>query len=158
MNFNSGRTPEDQEATSIVVALYASNNKREREQQDDSAARTTKQAKSLNGNTETADAIAAAAAGMARLSENERSETVYNHEDCGDDAVKKPAKKSKKDPADAPLDATGVIFSNAELKPAPFFYYSDHSLEPDDDPLTPVTAAGRVPTFPASEFKCLRVF
>ncbi|EED93475.1 hypothetical protein THAPSDRAFT_22414 [Thalassiosira pseudonana CCMP1335] len=47
------------------------------------------------------------------------------------------------------LDATGLVFAPPVLKPAPYFYYSDHSLEEDDDPLTPVTAAGRVPTFPA---------
>lgn len=62
-----------------------------------------------------------------------------------------PAKKPKaiKPP---PMDATGLVFAQPELKPHPFFYYSDHSLEHDDDPLTPITAAGIVPTFPASEF------
>jgi hypothetical protein len=53
------------------------------------------------------------------------------------------------------LDATGLVFAPPVLKPAPYFYYSDHSLEEDDDPLTPVTAAGRVPTFPASECSLL---
>ncbi|KAL7431580.1 hypothetical protein ACHAXH_005191 [Discostella pseudostelligera] len=59
-----------------------------------------------------------------------------------------PAKKPKaiKPP---PMDATGLVFAQPELKPHPFFYYSDHSLEHDDDPLTPITAAGIVPTFPA---------
>jgi len=59
-----------------------------------------------------------------------------------------PAKKTKamKPP---PMDATGLVFANPELKPHPFFYYSDHSLEMDDDPLTPITPAGIVPTFPA---------
>lgn len=47
------------------------------------------------------------------------------------------------------MDATGLVFVRPELKPAPYFYYSDHSLEQDDDPLTPITAAGSVPTFPA---------
>jgi hypothetical protein len=61
-----------------------------------------------------------------------------------------PAKKTKamKPP---PMDATGLVFANPELKPHPFFYYSDHSLEMDDDPLTPITPAGIVPTFPASK-------
>ena len=57
------------------------------------------------------------------------------------------AKKNK----EPPMDATGLIFAQPELKPAPFFYYTDHSLEEDDDPLTPITVAGSVPTFPASE-------
>lgn len=35
------------------------------------------------------------------------------------------------------------------LAPAPFFFYRDHSQVPDDDPLTPLTAPGRVPNFPA---------
>ena len=62
-----------------------------------------------------------------------------------------PAKKTRANKP-PPMDATGLVFANPELKPHPFFYYSDHSLEQDDDPLTPVTAAGIVPTFPASEF------
>ena len=57
--------------------------------------------------------------------------------------------KARKDP---PMDATGLVFAQPELKPAPYFYYSDHSLEEDDDPLMPITAVGSVPTFPASEF------
>ena len=36
-----------------------------------------------------------------------------------------------------------------ELKPAPYFYYRDYSMEVDDDPLTPLTPPGRVPNFPA---------
>lgn len=33
------------------------------------------------------------------------------------------------------------------LKPAPFFFYKDFSEEEDPDPLTPLTAPGRVPNF-----------
>jgi len=47
------------------------------------------------------------------------------------------------------MDATGLVFAQPDLKPSPYFYYTDHSLEQDDDPLTPMTAAGSVPTFPA---------
>jgi HSF-type DNA-binding len=36
-----------------------------------------------------------------------------------------------------------------ELKPAPFFYYKDFSTLSDPDSLTPLTAPGRVPNFPA---------
>ena len=65
-------------------------------------------------------------------------------------AIAPPVKpKARKDP---PMDATGLVFAQPELKPAPYFYYSDHSLEEDDDPLMPITAVGSVPTFPASEF------
>ncbi|KAL3808850.1 hypothetical protein ACHAXA_007029 [Cyclostephanos tholiformis] len=77
--------------------------------------------------------------------------------DDHDESRKKPAassfavvtnkpSKARKDP---PMDATGLVFAQPELKPAPFFYYSDHSLELDDDPLMPITAVGSVPTFPA---------
>ncbi|KAL7477978.1 hypothetical protein ACHAW6_003765 [Cyclotella cf. meneghiniana] len=46
---------------------------------------------------------------------------------------------------------TQVIASSTNwmLKPAPYFYYNDRSREPDDDPLTPLTPPGLVPTFPA---------
>jgi len=54
--------------------------------------------------------------------------------------------KARKDP---PMDATGLVFAQPELKPPPYFYYSDHSLELDDDPLMPITSVGSVPTFPA---------
>ena len=36
-----------------------------------------------------------------------------------------------------------------ELKPAPFFFYKDFSTMSDPDSLTPLTAPGRVPNFPA---------
>ncbi|KAL9186525.1 hypothetical protein ACHAXT_005763 [Thalassiosira profunda] len=70
-----------------------------------------------------------------------------------DDAEKKkPARKkkaaAKKPRKEPPMDATGRIFA-AELRPPPWYYYTDHSLEPDDDPLVPMTSAGSVPTFPA---------
>ena len=35
------------------------------------------------------------------------------------------------------------------LKPAPYFYYTDRSREEDDDPFTPLTPPGLLPTFPA---------
>lgn len=38
---------------------------------------------------------------------------------------------------------------NIILQPYPFFYYCDHSLDIDPDPLTPLTPPGRVPNFPA---------
>lgn len=51
--------------------------------------------------------------------------------------------------SDEEMDATARVFAAPELKPAPYFYYSDHSLEEDPDPLTPITSSGHVPTFPA---------
>lgn len=91
----------------------------------------------------------------------EGTKRVAQEDDDGDDG----AKRSRKDPAasssdnnkpkkarkDPPMDATGLVFAQPELKPAPYFYYSDHSLESDDDPLMPITSVGSVPTFPASE-------
>lgn len=38
----------------------------------------------------------------------------------------------------------------SELRPAPYFHYTDRSQETDDDPLTPLTPPGRVPNFPAT--------
>ena len=65
------------------------------------------------------------------------------------EGTKKKSKKSKPS-IGAPnnLDATAQVYA-AELRPAPYFYYRDHSTEADDDPLTPVTASGHVPCFPA---------
>lgn len=42
-----------------------------------------------------------------------------------------------------------IVPSRGELKPYPFFYYVNHSDDVDPDPLTPLTAPGRVPNFPA---------
>jgi hypothetical protein len=39
--------------------------------------------------------------------------------------------------------------AEADLKPYPFYYYKDFSKKPDPDVLTPLTAPGRVPNFPA---------
>jgi hypothetical protein len=44
-----------------------------------------------------------------------------------------------------PLSHRREIF----LKPVPYFYYRDCSRRPDPDPLTPLTALGRVPNFPS---------
>ena len=60
------------------------------------------------------------------------------------------ADDAEDDEADPPMDATARVFLNPRLRPAPYFYYTDHSLEEDDDPLTPITTSGSVPTFPAS--------
>ena len=60
--------------------------------------------------------------------------------------TKKKARRSKKKSYE--LDATGQVFA-AELLPAPYYFYRDHSKEMDDDPLTPITQAGHVPCFPA---------
>ncbi|KAL3801632.1 hypothetical protein HJC23_013137 [Cyclotella cryptica] len=65
------------------------------------------------------------------------------------EGTKKKAKKIKPSVcAQNNLDATAKVFA-AELRPPPYFYYRDHSTEVDDDPLTPVTASGHVPCFPA---------
>jgi hypothetical protein len=65
------------------------------------------------------------------------------------EGTEKKSKKSKPSIC-APnnLDATAQVYA-AELRPSPYFYYRDHSTEVDDDPLTPVTASGHVPCFPA---------
>jgi hypothetical protein len=61
---------------------------------------------------------------------------------------KKKTKRGKKSTDSDELDPTGEVYA-AELHPAPYFYYRNHSTEMDEDPLTPVTQAGHVPCFPA---------
>ena len=61
---------------------------------------------------------------------------------------KKKTKRGKKSTDSDELDPTGEVYA-AELRPAPYFYYRNHSTEIDEDPLTPVTQAGHVPCFPA---------
>lgn len=72
-------------------------------------------------------------------------------------AAKKEAPTKLPPEPEEEMDATARVFLAPTLKPAPYFYYSDHSLEGDDDPLTPITAAGNVPTFPASEYNIIYV-
>lgn len=93
-----------------------------------------------------------AAGGTKRDREDDHDED----DSTAEEADKKPAaaagkKKAKKNADPPPTDATSLVFAPLVLKPAPFFYYTDHSREQDEDPLTPVTSAGSVPTFPASE-------
>ncbi|KAL3798248.1 hypothetical protein HJC23_000162 [Cyclotella cryptica] len=57
--------------------------------------------------------------------------------------------KKKPPPKINELDPTGMVYAQAVARPAPYFFYTDHSLEEDDDPFTPITAAGHVPCFPA---------
>jgi hypothetical protein len=60
---------------------------------------------------------------------------------------KKPATASTVSPT--PKSTAESTDSNWVLKPAPYFYYTDRSREPDDDPLTLLTPPGLIPTFPA---------
>lgn len=75
----------------------------------------------------------------------------------GDDAagVNRPDKLARTDnmmegvstiPAPKPKKQ-GPSVEHAEKQPYPFFTYKDFSQEPDEDPLTPLTPPGRVPTF-----------
>ncbi|KAL3775995.1 hypothetical protein HJC23_006772 [Cyclotella cryptica] len=47
------------------------------------------------------------------------------------------------------LNPTNLAHNKLVLRPAPYFYYTNHSLEADTDPLTPITVPGHVPCFPA---------
>ena len=125
----------------------------------------------VNGNTVMAGgggagagASAAGGGGGTKRVRDNTTTTIINNEER--QSKKKSAVKPNKSTAAAattassnnnkkepPMDATGLVFAQPELKPAPYFYYTDHSLEQDDDPLTPITAAGSVPTFPASELQ-----
>ena len=137
-----GTSLEEREAASIVAALYSTTArcKREREKDEDVAGATRFPKKSTQyENSEVVVDVAVAAVGVAKLNETEDSKE-------GND------ENPKAKPKSPPMDATGLVFAPVMLKPAPYFYYTDHSLEADDDPLTPLTTAGRIPTFPASEF------
>ncbi|KAL3809545.1 hypothetical protein ACHAXA_005532 [Cyclostephanos tholiformis] len=113
----------------------------------------------LHSRISDAPSLAAVASTGVAMSFATGAKRAARDSDDHDESRKKPAassfavvtnkpSKARKDP---PMDATGLVFAQPELKPAPFFYYSDHSLELDDDPLMPITAVGSVPTFPASE-------
>mmetsp|Transcript_26257 Transcript_26257/g.47318 ORF Transcript_26257/g.47318 Transcript_26257/m.47318 type:complete len:505 (+) Transcript_26257:159-1673(+) len=122
-----GRSLDEREAASIVAGLH-------------------------NNNVATDTSIAVASAAGAKKRSPDNGNAVTNDKRAkkkpvaASSARSKKARAKKKDP---PMDATGLVFAQPELKPAPYFYYTDHSLEMDDDPLTPITAAGSVPTFPA---------
>mmetsp|Transcript_30206 Transcript_30206/g.55639 ORF Transcript_30206/g.55639 Transcript_30206/m.55639 type:complete len:626 (+) Transcript_30206:65-1942(+) len=95
-----------------------------------------------------------AAAGTKKRSRDNGTATVANKKrlkkkPSTSSAVAARSKDTKAKKKDPPMDATGLVFAQPDLKPSPYFYYTDHSLEQDDDPLTPMTAAGSVPTFPA---------
>ncbi|KAL7546257.1 hypothetical protein ACHAWF_009591 [Thalassiosira exigua] len=135
MSFAS-RSLEEQEAASIVAGLHrdgdfggadvAASRKRPPEQNNDVPA-----------------AAAAAVNGDDKPTEKKKKKRQRKR--------KKPVPppRPKPQPKEPPMDATAMVFAQPVLRPAPYFYYTDHSLEPDDDPLTPITAAGEVPTFPA---------
>lgn len=119
------RSIDEREAASIVAGLYANSSM-------------------VDGTAGVGVATMAAFGGKKRARGNSAA-TDKKRAKKKRPAAKKP-KAKKKEP---PMDATGLVFAQPELKPPPFFYYTDHSLEEDDDPLTPITTAGSVPTFPA---------
>jgi HSF-type DNA-binding len=73
------------------------------------------------------------------------------------DVEMKDCKMAKTDNEERPLKPVKKAPVIRVLHPAPFFFYRDFSQEPDDDPLTPLTAPGRVPNFPGSYFVSSRV-
>ena len=84
----------------------------------------------------------AAAAAISNIMSSSNTEK-RSRDDCGaDDAAGvRPTKMARA------VVARGPVVR--ELRPAPYFYYRDHSMEADPDPLTPLTPPGRVPNFPA---------
>lgn len=97
--------------------------------------------------------------GAGTVMEEDKLAVSGNKRSRDEDETPSPNKKASKpsfiqevtvkDAEDEEMDATARVFAAPELKPAPYFYYSDHSLEEDPDPLIPITASGHVPTFPA---------
>jgi HSF-type DNA-binding len=91
-------------------------------------------------NTFNADEKAAAAAISGIMNGNFTTEKRGRDDDAADSAAGvRPSKMAR----------AVVARQIRELKPAPYFYYRDHSMEADPDPLTPLTPPGRVPNFPA---------
>lgn len=116
-----GRSLDEREAASIVAGLHSNA-------------------------TNSVGVASAASAGTKRSRARADTFTDENPKKKAPPAARGSKTAAMKEP---PMDATGLVFAQPELKPAPYFYYTDHSLEQDDDPLTPITAAGSVPTFPA---------
>lgn len=61
----------------------------------------------------------------------------------------KKAKISLDQPQELSDEETENEGKKRALQDAPFYYYRDHSLDPDDDPLVPLTPPGKTPNFPA---------
>ena len=145
-----GRSMDEHEAASIVAGMHSSSSKNTTGEDVPKKVRAArkKRIRSSESNTESKRASSSSAA-----SAKKKSPPIATT------AAASAAKKTKKEPTKLPpepeeeMDATAMVFLAPTLKPAPYFYYSDHSLEGDDDPLTPIIAAGSVPTFPASEYK-----
>jgi hypothetical protein len=92
-------------------------------------------------------AVAALASSKSSSSKRGRND---DEDDDDEDVVMKDCKMAKTMDDDSrsvlkPVQKAPVL---RVLRPAPFFYYKDFSQEPDSDPLTPLTALGRVPSFP----------
>eukprot|EP00578_Thalassiosira_sp_NH16_P008397 CAMPEP_0181116562 /NCGR_PEP_ID=MMETSP1071-20121207/22023_1 /TAXON_ID=35127 /ORGANISM="Thalassiosira sp., Strain NH16" /LENGTH=558 /DNA_ID=CAMNT_0023200827 /DNA_START=163 /DNA_END=1839 /DNA_ORIENTATION=- len=121
-----GRSLDEREAASIVAGLHSTNN-------------TAARSRSRDGSSKK----------RGRDTFNAVSVEYQSKKKAKASAVKPKATAAAAARKEPPMDATGLVFAQPELKPAPYFYYTDHSLEQDDDPLTPIAAAGSVPTFPA---------
>ena len=146
-----GRSMDEHEAASIVAGMHSSSSKNTTGEDVPKKVRHARKKRihsSESNNNESKRASSSSAA-----SAKKKSPPIATT------AAAFVAKKSKKEPTKLPpepeeeMDATAMVFLAPTLKPAPYFYYSDHSLEGDDDPLTPIIAAGSVPTFPASEYE-----
>jgi hypothetical protein len=137
MSFLQERSLEEQEAANVVANLQsagsgvvveekevtASGNKRTRDDDDGSLKLSTAAAKPPSPP-------------IMQLSKKAKSSSASINETAVEES-------------DDEMDETARVFAAPVLKPAPYFYYSDHSLEEDTDPLTPITTSGHVPTFPA---------
>lgn len=77
-----------------------------------------------------------AAAQLTLLGKRDRSCSVDDHDGNH-------AKKSRDDSDAATGGVCNLTDSRGELKPFPYFYYTDYSTLPDPDPLIPLTPPGR---------------
>lgn len=122
--FLQGRSPEEREAASIVANLQC-------------AGGGVMEEDAKPGNKRSRDDS------ILKQSDDVKSPLQKNPK------IQATVKEAAAEDSDEEMDATARVFVAPKLKPAPYFYYSDHSLEEDNDPLTPITASGHVPTFPA---------
>ena len=129
------RSSEEQEAASIVANLHVNGTSGGMEEEKASSAGNKRSLADVEDDDAALKPAAAKASAKSKSSKK----------------AKKPESSSTKTTVESveEMDATARVFLAPELKPAPYFYYSDHSLEEDPDPLIPITVSGHVPTFPA---------
>ncbi|KAL3922872.1 MAG: hypothetical protein SGILL_001973 [Bacillariaceae sp.] len=100
----------------------------------------------LDGHTAPSSSAPMPYEASAQASQQQQSQPQYQHSQQQQLQVLGP-KPPSPPAAQAPAESSGS--SERPLQPFPYFSYRDFRHMPDPDPLTPLTAPGRVPNFPA---------